>query len=321
MAKTDDAPGLRTEGLKATIGVDSIHIRIKINSSDLKRFCVDAGCKYAERRLSLYQRKWLLFLEDGEPITARYHFRSKTMKFEIGNLMHYSKIQHRHHFIQALVAFFSDREQRISRIDISADVNKRWDELIVDNDAKIRSLNFVNSTLYYNSTGSTFTVYDKSGQMQIYSSDVTRLELRLKSQLSSWKVTDFTENLESMEKLSKKVEEYFSQKIQVYSVDGSTLYSLKMAKIDTVLKNFIAFMHGDSIPEYKDHFSFRIRQAVEKRDRFFKWMKENRLSSAKVNRFIKGRRSAVCKELNLDPKTLKKAIKFYTKAIPNFKFS
>ncbi len=319
MTKINDPPGLKKEVLKATVSIDSIHIRIKMNSSDLKRFCIDIGCKYEMKRLSLYQCKWLLFLEDGEPITARYHCRSKTMKFEIGNLMNYSENHHRYHFIQKLVAFFSHREHRIARIDISADVNKRWDELIVDNDAKIRSLNFVSSTLYYNSTGSTFTVYGKSEQMQIYSTDVTRLELRLKSQLSSWKVTDFTENLESMEKLSKRIEEYFSQKIQVYSVDGSTLYSLKMEKINTVLKNFIAFMHGDSIPEYKDHF--RIRQAVEKRDRLFKWMRENRLSPTKVNRFIKGRRSAVCKELNLDPKTLKKAIKFYTKAIPNFKFS
>lgn len=290
-----------------------------MNSSDLKRFCIGIGCKYEVKRLSLYQRKWLLFLAEGEPITARYHFKSKTIKFEIGNLMHYSKIQHRYHFVQALVAFFSDREQRISRIDISADVNKRWDELIVDNDAKIKSLNFVKSTLYYNSTGSTFTVYEKSEQMQIYSTDITRLELRLKSQLTSWKVTDFPENLASLEKLTKKVEEYFTQKIQVYSVDGSTLYSLKMEKIDTVLKNFIAFMHGSSIPDYKDHF--RVRQAVEKRDRFFKWMRENKLSPAKVNRFIKGRRSSVCEELNLDSKTLKKAIKFYTNAIPNFKFS
>ena len=292
-----------------------------MNSSDLKRFCIDIGCKYEMKRLSMYQRKWLLFLDGGAPITARYHFRSKTMKFEIGNLMHYSKIQHRYHFIQKLVAFFSDREQRVSRVDISADVNKRWDELLVDNHAKIKSLNFVNSTLYYNCAGSTFTVYAKSEQMKIYSTDVTRLELRLKSQLSSWKVTDFTGNLKSMEKLSKKVEEYFSQKIQVYSVDGSTLYSLQMTKIDTVLKNFIAFMHGDAIPEYQDHFSFRIRQAVEKRDKFFKWMKKNRLSPAKVNQFIKGRRSSVCKELNLDAKTLIKAITFYTKAIPNFKFT
>ncbi len=292
-----------------------------MNSSDLKRFCIDIGCKYEMKRLSLYQRKWLLFLEEGEPITARYHFRSKTMKFEIGNLMHYSKIQHRYHFIQKLVAFFSDREQRVSRVDISADVNKRWDELLVDNHAKIKSLNFVNSTLYYNGAGSTFVVYAKSEQMKIYSTDVTRLELRLKSQLTSWKVTDFTGNMKSMEKLSKKIEEYFSQNIQVYSIDGSTLYSLQMTKIDTVLKNFIDFMHGDAIPEYQDHFSFRIRQSVEKRDKFFKWMKENRLSPAKVNQFIKGRRSSVCKELNLNAKTLKKAITFYTKAIPNFKFT
>ncbi|QSZ42844.1 hypothetical protein GJV85_12235 [Sulfurimonas aquatica] len=230
--------------------------------------------------------------------------------------MNYSTNLHRYELLQELFSYFSDRKISIGRIDIAVDINKKRDDLIVKNLSKTISNNQrQKSTTYNNARGHVFTAYDKSAQLKIFSTDLTRLELRLSSQLTSWKVTDLIENRNSFEKVIKKTDEYFRDKIEVYSNDGLTKYTLNI-DVDSVLTDFVAFAHGDTY-KYKDYF--RIKEALEKRDRFLSWMKANKLKPMKVNRFVKGRRAAICKELSLDSKTFNKAVDFY-KAIPNFKF-
>ncbi len=309
------SPNTERKALKATVGVDSVHILIKMNKADLKRFCIDRGCVYKSKRTRTYQRKWLIFLADGEPVTATYHFRSKTIKFEIGKLLNYSINLSRHMFVQQLFSYFSDRKFSIGKIDIAVDINQKRDDLIVKNLSKTLSKQRDNSTTYDNARGHVFIAYDKSDQLKIFSTNLTRLELRLNSQLASWKVTNFLSNRNSFEKLVKKIDEYFRDKVEIYSNDGSIKYTLNI-DVDSVLSDFVAFVHGDTY-KYKEHF--RIKEAVEKKDKFFNWMKANKLTPEKINRFVKGSKAAVCEELGLSAKTFKKAVNFY-KAIPNFKF-
>ena len=311
--KINDPPILET--LKATVGIDSIHISIKMNKYDLERFCKDNDYVYKEKKSSNYQRIWLLVLTDGEPITATYHFRSKTIKFEIGNLLNYSTNFHRHEFIQKLFSYFFDREFTLRRIDIAVDINKKRDDLMIKNLSKNLSKQRVKATTYDNAKAHVFIAYDKSDQLKIFSTDLCRLEWRVATQLTSWKVNDCLSNKDSFDKLVKKVDEHFRNKIEIYSNDGLTQY-IPNIDIESVLTDFIAFAQGDDY-KYKNHF--RIKEAIEKRDRFFTWMNENKLTPTKVNRFVKGRRAAVYKEIGLDDETFKKAVNFY-KAIRNFKF-
>ena len=46
MIKINAPPIIKEEVLKTTIGIDSIHILIKMNRADLKRFCIDRGFRY-----------------------------------------------------------------------------------------------------------------------------------------------------------------------------------------------------------------------------------------------------------------------------------
>ena len=300
--------------LKATMGVDSVHILIAMNKFDLSRFCIDKGYRYKTKQGGRYQRKWFIFLQDGEPVTATYNFRSRTIKFEIGNLLNYSINRLRHQFIQQLFLYFLDRESSIKRLDIAVDINMKRDDLIVKNSSKITSTQRVKSSTYNNANGHVFIAYDKSSQLEIFSTDLTRLELRLNSQLASWKVGDFLSNKKSFEKLIKKIDSYFKHKVEINSNDGLTLYSLSI-DIHSVISNFVAFVHGDS---YKYNDYFRVKQAVQSRNRFYEWMKLNNLTTLLINHFVKGRRAEVCKELELNSRTFKKAVDFY-KSITNIK--
>ena len=308
---TINAPPVK---LKATMGVDSVHILIAMNKFDLSRFCIDKGYRYKTKQGGKYQRKWFIFLQDGEPVTATYNLGSKTTKFEIGNLLNYNISHLRHKFIQQLVLYFLDRKSSIKRLDIAVDINMKRDDLIVKNSSKITSTQRVNSSTYNNANGHVFVAYDKSSQLEIFSTDVTRLELRLNSQLDSWKVTDFLSNKKEFDKLIKKIDDYFKHKVEIHSNDRMTQYSLN---IDThsVISNFVAFVHGDSY-KYKDHF--RVTQAIQSRNRFYEWMKLNNLTPLLINHFVKGRRADVCKELELNSRTFKKAVDFY-KSITNIK--
>ena len=315
MLNINAPPIIKQEDLKVTAGIDSVHVLIQMNKFDLKRFCVNGRYVCKAKKVLTYQCKWFIFLADGEPITATYHFKSRTIKFQIGKLLNYSINHNRYELVQQLFTYFSDRKISIGKIDIAVDINKKRDDLIVKNLSKIVSKKRVKSTTYDNAKGHVFIAYDKSNQLEIYSTDLSRLELRLNTQLRSWKVNDFMNNKHSFDKLVKMIDEYFRDKVKVYSNDGLTQYALNI-DVDSVLTSFIAFAHGDTY-KYKDHF--RIKEAVEKRDKFFTWMKANKLTPKKINRFVKGRRAAICKELGLDSKTFKKAVDFY-KAIPNFKF-
>jgi hypothetical protein len=316
MIQINAPPDKKQKVLKATVGIDSIHILIQMNKADLKRFCIDRGCVYKSKHNIKYQRKWFLFLADGEPVTATYHFRSRTMKFQIGKIMHYYSIkQAPHTFIQELLSYFVDRKVSIGRLDVAVDINMKRDDLIVKNLSKLVSSKRVSSSTYDNATGHTFIAYDKSAELKIFSTDLTRLELRLTSQISNWNVKDFLENKQSFVKLAKRVNEYFREKVEIYSNDRLTRYLLNL-DMNSVLGDFVAFAHGDNY-KYKDHFCVKAR--VLKRDDFFRWMKTEKLTPKKINRFVKGRRAAICEELGLDTKTFKKAVEFY-QSIPNFKF-
>lgn len=286
-----------------------------MNKFDLIRFCEYKKYSYKSKDNFKYQRKWFIFLADGEPITVTYYFSSQNMKFEIGKLLNYTENKCRYEFIQQIILYFSDRKISIGRIDIAVDINKKRDDLIIKNLSKLLSSKRVNSTTYNNAKGHVFIAYDKSYQLKLYSTDLTRLEVRLNTQLASWKITDFLNNRDSFEKLEKKVDEYFRDKVKIYSNNRLEKYTLNI-DINAVFSDFIEFIYG-GIYKYKDHF--RIKDAVVKRDKFINWMKVNSLTPKKINRAVKGRRAAVCKELKVDPKTFKKAVCFY-KAIPNFKF-
>jgi len=312
--RTINAPPIKEKKLKVTIGVDSIHIRIDMNKADLARFCKDKKYVYKEETSSSkYNRKWFIFLADGEPVTTTYHSGSHMMTFEIGKMMNYSLISNYRLVLQQLISYFHDRKMTVGKLDISADTQILCDNLIIKQDNLIRC----HSTTYANEKGYKLIVYDKSQDLAIFSTVLTRFELRLKKQLSDWKVTDFLSSKESVEKLIDKVIDKFTQEIEIYSTDRLTKYVVDSSDIETVLLNFVGFLYGDSF-QYKDHFS--IKEAVKKRDIFQDWMKRNRLKPSGINRFIKGRRAAICKEIGLSGKTLKKAISFY-KAIPNFKFT
>ena len=301
--------------VKMSIGIDSVYLQFKgINKFDVDRFCGERKMRYEnESNRDNYQREWRIFLAGGQPITVVFHFASKTITFQIGKLMDYTIFNEQHKLIQDLMQEFSDRPVQVSRLDFAVDMK---------NDLVSRGnpmANIVGSTHYYNNKvdGTVFVSYDKASQLGIYSTPLTRHELRLTKKLGQWGVKNFIDDRDSMVKLAVKICNEFKKSIKNHTDNRCDTFRLSPMHIEKVLEDFIAFLHGGEIPKLKDHF--KVREALTKRDEFLGWMKSNNIDKAGyINTFAKGRRSALQNELGIDPKTFKKAINFY-KGIPNFK--
>ncbi len=311
-----------TRKLKSSVGIDSIFLQFKgVYKSDIDHFCREMSLSYKGNEQGKYIRKWTIFLTGGQPITVVYHFKSKTTTFQIGKLMNYSRnLNDQHRFLQQLMRHNSDKKMQISGLHFAVDVKEPISSLVIKSNLDLKSEKPVGSTVYFNRpNGTVFTVYDKGTQMQIYSTTLTRFELRLEQQLRQWKVQDFTENRKSLEKLASKIERYFEEAIGIYTVDRRTHLALDTGNVVKTIEDFIALLHGGSLPEIKDHF--KVYRALQARDSFLTWMIDNRIKYPKdINTFVKGKKAACLRELGLDHKTFNKAVQFY-KGIPNFKIS
>lgn len=296
--------------LKSSVGIDSVHIQIKgINKYDLDRFRKEYGMKYDENGINKYTRKWKIFLAGGQPITVSYHFRSKSITFQIGKLLNYSKILcEQHIFAQNLVQFFSSYEINISRLDYAVDVKEPLAVLSIESKADDISEKIVATTRYFNMSGSTFCIYDKALQLKIHSTSLTRIELRLSGKMGYWRVKNFMEDRKQLLKLSDKVTEQF-ETIRISSMSGNALL-IDIGNPLRILEEFIAFLQGDSLPKTKD--PFKIRQAIQTKDKFLSWVKGHGLKdSREINRYVKGHKEKHMKEIGIDHKTFNKAVNFY----------
>lgn len=304
---------------KTTVGIDSVYLQIKgINKSDVDRFCRDSVLKYGDYKKGKYQTEWKIFLAGGQPITVIYHFSSKTTTFQVGRLMNYTiNGDDQHLFMQRLMCYFSDRKISISGLDYCMDIKRTCLPFLgtTRKEVKLHS-----SAIYYNNPYQTvFSVYDKALQMGIYSIPLLRFELRLRTKLGQWKVKDFIENRHSLVKLAFKIDEQIDRSLAIYADDTQSPFVLATHNTTQVLENFVAFLQGGRIPPINDHH--KVRQSLAARDTFLTWMKARRIADPKrINTYTKGIRGAVQAEIGIDPKTFKKAVKFY-EGIPNFRIS
>ena len=178
MNSINDPPRL----LKGSAGIDSIYLQFKgVNKSDVDRFCEDLGLSYKGTGWRKHTREWTIFLAGGQPITVVYHFSSKTTTFQIGKLMNYSKIMDdQHRFLQKLMQYFHDRPMKISGLHFAIDVKEPISVLTLNSNLKLTSEKHIGSTVYLNRPNKTvMTMYDKGTQMEIFSTTLTRFELRL----------------------------------------------------------------------------------------------------------------------------------------------
>ena len=306
--------------IKSTVGVDSVWLRLSgINKNDIDRFCSRWKLAYGDNKKWKYTRTWKIFLAGGHPISAVYHFSSKTTTLEVGGIMNYSTtLSDKHKLLQQIMSEFSDRKISVARLDISVDIKEPLSKLTISSKVDLHSLKTVNTTLYHNrKNGSVLCIYDKAVQMQIYSTSLTRFELRLNNQLRNWKVEDVLDSSASLDKLALKIQNDFKENIEVSLLDGRSIVHLDTTSIAKVLENFVTFMRGDTNLKFKDHF--KISNALTGRDKFKEWMLQNNIKSAeKIDLFVKGRKASCLKGLGLNHETFNKAVKFY-KGIPNFK--
>ena len=301
-----------------TVGIDSVYLQFKgVNKLDTDRFCLEYGLHWEEKKKSDHTRKWIIFLAGGQPITAVYHYRSKITTFQVGRLMDYSTNEgEQHRFVQELVHHFSGLELLISGLDVAVDTKLPWQKFR----RKLREgMKIYDSSIYYNENYKTvFLIYSKSQQLGIYSTQLTRFELRLRYKLGQWKVKTFTSDKGSLLKLISKIEEGFRIAIQKYCEDTKIKIQLKF-NLNETIENFVAFLHGDSWKAMKDHH--KVRQALEKRDKFFNWMKKHRIANPnRINIYVKCRREEMQKEIGIGSTAFKKAVNFYM-GISNFKIS
>jgi len=212
--------------------------------------------------------------------------------------------------------YFSDMALQISGIDIAVDSKLPWQKFC----KKLRDgVKIYDSSIYYNEKYKTvFLVYSKSQHLSIYSTSLIRFELRLRYKLGQWKVKDCPLDRSSLLKLVKKIENSFELAVQKYCEDTRIKIQLNFHLQET-MEDFVAFLHGDSFKAIKDHH--KIRQALEKRDKFLNWMKKHRIANPKrINSYVKGKKEAMRAEIGIGAVSFNKAVNFYM-GISNFKIS
>ena len=308
--------------LKSEEGIDSIHVEIPVNFHDIRRFCdharigkLNEKLKWAEGEQETWKRKGKIFIM-GDPISVTYNVRYKRCSFEFGGFLDYTKYHYKLQLLQILLHFFHDRSYTVCRIDYAVDVNKRHDELLSD----IRGYSpiFVGSTIYFNQDSgskmperlSTLALYDKSAQIKLFSTPITRIEFRLfRSELTRLGLNNMFDSREALMKTANLIYSTLEHRLKLYSLDGKFIYSIKTDAVKT-LEDFVVFLHSDEPTIYRDD-PFRIQFGLMLSKRVLDWLKREGILAMDVKKHVRGKKITTCKSLGLDPKTFDKAIAFF----------
>lgn len=302
--------------LRSTEGIDSIHIDLAINSADLKRFCNSNQLKLEEREKTKWQRKWRIFLA-GDPINVTYHFRSKRTTLEFGGFLDYTKDPYKLQLLRSLIHFFSDRSWSVSRLDYALDVNLCWDMILPDM-RDVTTLEFSGSSTYFNNFDNsrqrkklfTVAIYDKARQISLFSTPLTRVELRLfRPELKRLNLTGMFASEKDLIKTSNLIYSMLGHRLKLHSSDGRFVYRITTDSVKT-LQGFLEFLHSDMPTVYRSD-PFRIHYGLELSDKITSWMKSEGISPLEVKKHIRGGKTTLCKSLGIDPKTFDKAMSFF----------
>ncbi len=307
--------------LRSVEGIDSIHVEIPVNFHDIRLFCDHARVgknerpKWVEGERGKWKHKGQLFM-GGELINVTYYVGNKSCKFEFGGLMDYYRHQYKLQLLQKLLQFFKDRTCSVSRIDFAIDINIRWDMFLAD--MKGATLEFSESSVYFNFFNKhkarkkmlTMAIYDKAKQIDIFSTPISRLELRLfRPELNRLNITKMFDSVEDLMKAANLIYSTFEHQLKLHSIDGKFVYKIK-TDAEKTLKDFVAFLHSDAPTIYRDDL-FRVEHGWMLSKRILDWLKREGISPKDVKRHIRGRKMATCKSLGMDRKTFDKAITFF----------
>ena len=316
MCRIRDGPILRS-----VEGVDSLHVDLRINFYDLERFCTEQKIKWEKGEKSKWQRKGKIFLA-GDPVTVTYHLTTKNCTFEFGGFCNYSTNLHEHYkllLLRTLIQYFPDCSWSVSRLDFTIDISMRWDMFLPE----MRGITpeFSESTIYFNNFNnskkrkklSTIVIYDKARQIDLFSTPLTRVELRLfRPELKRLNLMEMFDSEEILMKTSNLIYSTLETRLRLYGVDGKFVYRIKTDVVAT-LQGFVAFLHSDMVDIHRPD-PFRIHYGLKLSDKVKKWLEEKGISSVKeVAKEVRRKKMAICNDIGVDPKTFDKAIVFLCK--------
>ena len=302
--------------LRSTEGIDSIHIDIAINFYDVRQFCSDQKIKLEENEKTKWQRKGKIFLTGGKPINVTYHFCSKRSTLEFGGFLNYNKDPNKLQLLRNLLHYFPDRSWLVSRLDYAVDINMCWDVFMPD--MRGSTLGFSGSTVYLNHFDNnkkrkkmfTVAIYDKASEIGLFSTSITRVELRLfRPELRRLKLMEMFNSEEILMKTANLIYSTLETRLELYGVDGKCVYRIKTDVVAT-LQGFVAFLHSDMLDIQRPD-PFRIHYGLELSNRIKTWLDAEGISPEDVKKYVRGRKVALCKSLCIDTKTFDKAVSFF----------
>ena len=98
--------------------------------------------------------------------------------------------------------------------------------------------------------------------------------------------------------------------LKLFSNDGAIQYKLHTST-SKILEDFITFIHGTT-PLTRPADLFNIRQGLTKSKKILNWMNTEGITPSQVMEHTRGKKMAVCKELEMDSDTFNKAIAYFT---------
>jgi len=307
------------KSLRSVEGIDSLHIVLALNKADLERFCNSQKLTLKEGVKKENDRQWKysIILADGGIVSVTYSTRHKNSKFEFGGMMNYNDNFIKLQLLCELVQYFSDREMKISRIDYAVDINIELGALLPSITGFVRKDS--KSTAYFNLESKskkkserkmTLCIYDKGRQLKIFSTPLTRIELRVfNSEITRLGLSKMLSDSKAMMATADLIYATLQTRLRLKDATNSHQRYIITTDEVTILKEFIGYLHGGAIIKKKD--IFKIQYSLTLSQKILNWMKSNNLTPNKVGKYVERRKLSICKRIGVDVKTFNKAISFY----------
>ena len=306
MTKINSPPSM----VDAMCGVDSLHIQLECSLYEITLFLGEMKMKHKIIKKTKYTTEIEIILA-GEKITAVSTAQRRTT-LEFGGLYYSRNSKMKLQFIRKIIRKFKD--WKVKRLDFACDIKTDYESVTIgipDKYFMVKKSHW--NGYYFNKTGNsktlTYYTYNRSKRINLFSYDLTRIEVRIyKAAIDNRNLGMCLQEDTTLSKCANLIEKLFEN---LHISVGATRVKVKV-NVKETLQNLVEFLEGDrEIPNGDDLFNLQISLGM--RDKLEVWMRKKKISWKNLHQACWKKKALVAKEVGISQPTLRKAIRFARK--------